>query len=168
MKTIDGLYIMWRFSGEAGSSFEEVFGLIFYGYWVEDFDVSIVDEIWTFREIWSDGLVEILPRNWEGANNANLAIEVRFERVDSTRWLKSVEHSLRWFTARGAEIAWCGGEDCTQSIDVIVSDTSPGDVYAAYSDHAGFHCLADLHAELIGLSSREIDILRDKLRLRAR
>lgn len=168
MKTVDALYIVWRFSDEAENSFEEVFGLIFYGYWVEGFDDSLVDEIGSFREIWSGGLVEILPRHWEGVNNANLAIEVRFERVDSTRWLKNVEQSLRWFTARGAEIAWCGGEDCTQSIEVIASDSPSGNVYAAYSDHAGFHCLADLHAELIGLSSREIDILRNKLRLRDR
>ena len=55
-------------------------------------------------------------------------------------WKQSVEATLKHMVENGGSVAWCGGEDCSCSPDVLDPASSAGNVYAGYSTTTGCMC----------------------------
>jgi hypothetical protein len=156
MKTIDSLGIFWTCESDGEKYQEEVNGLIFYGFWKTGFPQEILDKTDTFRKIWSDSGVEIKPRTWAGDFNANLSIEVRIDKWPMDCWDFCIEQSLKWFIEFGAQVAWCGSEYSSPSLDVFNLDESSGEIYAAYSNETGYVCRSGLLDEYQELKAEDL------------
>lgn len=159
MKTKESLGIFWTFETRSdGEKYQdEVAGLIFYGYWNSDLSEQVQKCVTTFIAIFGKENVETKLRKWEGEGNCNYSIEVFIKSWPSEQqWLHCIENCLRWFTDKGAVIAWCGSELCGPTLDVFNLGDSTGSVYAAYSPNIGLLCNSGLNDEYRGLETNQL------------
>jgi len=160
MKTIDSLGIYWTFGSGEDKYQDEVDGIIFYGYWKTPFPKGILNNLDAFKQIWRNSDVEIKPRVWEGTGNCDLSIEIRIDKWPERLWASCIEKSLKWFVQLGADVAWCGGEYSSPSLDVFNYEESSGEIYGAYSCEAGFLCKSGLYEEYSALGMEELTKLK--------
>lgn len=158
MKTKESLGIIWSFQTEAGIRQDEVDGLIFYGFWNEDdIDKSnlSLDE---FKRNWPMLSISTKHRLSNVENTAQLSIEIKIDQwPNEDQWLGCIETSLKWIVEQGAAIAWCGTEYSSSHVSKLLSDSSSGNIYAAFSNRRGFVCDAGLEDEFKELSLETLD-----------
>ena len=157
MKTIDSLGIFWTVNSDSGIHQDEVNGLIFYGFWENEFSNEVLKNLEAFASFWVDSEISVKPVIWEGNDNANLSIEVHIIKWPIKNWLLCVEKSLKWFVELGAKVAWCGAEYSSPSLGSFRQNESSGEVYAAYSHKMGFLCKSDLMDEYQQLNIKDIE-----------
>ncbi len=161
MKTIESLGIFWTFTTSQEKFQDEVDGLIFYGYWKNDFFKEKLASLETFKSIWGEGKIEVRSIIWEGDSNCNFSVEVRILMWPEQSWILCIEDSLKWFTKQGACIAWCGTEYSTPSLDIFELGEVSDEIYAAFTSNTGFLCNAGLYDEYSNLSKEDIFKLRE-------
>ncbi len=153
MKTKESLSIFTSFTSREGTFQDEVDGLVFYGYWNNNVP-SIYDiDFKKFRKCWSTSEITTNHRTSEVEGYAQLSIELRIHTwPDEGSWFVFLENSLKWFVRQGATVSWCGTEFSSSDLGSCLSDSSSGNIYAAYTDERGFVCEAGLTDEYQELS----------------
>ena len=146
---------------------EQVKGISFFGYFVDD-NPTILDDC--LRQLWMSLNGEIAatlvaitePGSYQCVDRGSIFnCHVRLQQFPSdNEWQSAIEGTLRWIVGCGARVAWCGGEDCTISPDVLDPNSMAGNVYAGYGREAGFLCKSPrLSDELVFLPDENLSLL---------
>ena len=158
MKTKESLGIFWSCTTEEGVHQEEVDGLLFYGYWTDCLALSPTLDYENFEKCWVPSNVSIQHRRSEVERYAQFSVDLRIHTWPSpTQWIICIEKSLKWFTRQGAAISWCGTEYSSADVGTSFSNSSSGNIYAAYSDDTGLVYGSGLNDEYQELSLEILD-----------
>ena len=151
MNVSECMGIIWRTL--AGG--EEAKGIYFYGSFRSTQPTNDIEEL---QSLWSSLHGEVKTQVIGAEDDNVLVCDVRLgEWPGDNDWSKAVEDTLRLIVTAGGTLAWCGGEDCTWSTDVLDPTLMAGNVYAAYAESVGFLCNAPkLTDECVYLSDHEL------------
>ena len=71
-------------------------------------------------------------------------------------WRRYAERSLRWFSAWGASVSWCGAEYSSPSLSVFDPGGGAASIYSAFSEMVGFAPDSELEEKCRELSGVEL------------
>ncbi len=160
--TKQSLGIFWYFSEKEGQ--EEVEGLYVCGCWC----AGLPDKEFfgSFSKTWSDGKVEASVYQVDADNEKSITISTRIlEWPREKNWHPILEECLKYLIVRGALVAWCGGEACGSTPQMLDPIDPAGHIYAAYSKQNGFVCNSGLNDEHQYLRNDQLELFKGELML---
>lgn len=129
----------------------ETDGMYFYGYWGKRAVPALPGE--EFERLWPEGsLYKHVVTPWPAYCSTGIGFAIT-RWPDPDAWIPLLQQSLGWFVARGAIVAWCGGELCWAGVDELDGGNL---VYAAYSEPSGLICRAGLDDEMVWLGDDDV------------
>ena len=169
MNTRHSVGIFWGFkdfdeNGKAITYNEEVDGLIFYSHWKTELPEKL-HALDSFVELWEGAEIQSKLTKWDSEDYKCYCIEIYITKWpdDSIAWEKSIRASLSWFCDQGTLVSWCGGEDCSPSLNVFDPILASGNIYAAYSPSIGFKCNSGLFERYEWLNDSQLKQFKEIL-----
>ena len=149
----------WRAEADDAALTVAVPGLKLTGWWpnAPPPDVSLFDGLQTFWPTETGSFLtelDILEDSDQKKHQICAYVRVR---VYPDQWLRVIRDSLRYFTDRGAAIAWTGGWECF--LRYLPTATLAG-CYAAYTPFTDLVCFSDLDEPIHYLNENPDAVLR--------